>query len=150
MENEFWGAIFGGVGVLLRIVTDEWQISRRHTRECELTRLDVEIMQAEAIAAPKLTGSSGGSGGDGSGFGAVLKNTKMPHWVGGVRGMMRPLLSFLVLVAVGGGFLFLLGASGERVLTGSEEYVFSEFADVLQFLLLLIFTFYFGTKSVRR
>ena len=151
MENEFIGAMVGGIGVVMKAALYEWKRRNAHKREIALIDKDLEVMNLEIGLAPKTSGSSKGTGGGNTsaGWDKVVSNTKTPKWIGGLRGSMRPLLSIITLSAVVYGFTYLL-TNFSATLPETQSYILMEFADMLQFLTLMCFTFFFGSKVTRR
>ena len=143
MENEMWAVMLGGVGSILKIGLEEWQARNSHRRDVELTKLEMK-------AAPIYAGSSGGVEVVETAFDRVLGKTRVPGWVTALRGSMRSTLSILTLGGLMYGFVRLLMLSASRALSPVEAQVFVEFAGTLEFLVVLAFTFFFGTRMARR
>ena len=146
MEHELWGALVGLLGLVIQAIIEGIQLSRKHQRDLELTRMDIEVMQAEVLLAAKNPGSSDGSGG-GTGWDRAISGSKFPEWIIALRGTMRPILAVSVLWSVIYGFVHLLRDVDSSL---THILIFQELAGTIQFLTLMVFTFFFGSKVARR
>ena len=146
MENEFWGAAVGLLGLVIQAIIEGVQTWLKHKRDLELTEMDIRVMQAEIEMAPRNAGSSEGSGG-GTGWDRAMEGSKLPPWIIGLRGTMRPVLAISVLWSLIYGFTKLLGVDVPIL---AHETLLIELSGTMQFLTLMVFTFFFGSKVARR
>ena len=148
MSNELWGALAGGIGVVLQALIKELSAHFAHKRELELVDKDMEVMKLEMEIAPTSTGSTTGVGTGAPTFDRVLGDVDLPKWVSVIRVLMRPVFAATIMIGVLAGFLFLLTSGAD--LSTYQQTIYLNFASMLEFMLLLIGTFYFGSKIVKR
>ena len=142
------GAIFGGIGVLIQAFIREWGLRNAHKREVEMIDKDMELMKLEMEVAPKSTGSTSGIGSGTPTFDKVMPQVELPKWSLTLRSLMRPFLAFITMGGLLFGFTVLLLSGGD--LAVYQQTMFVEFGSLLEFLLLMVGTFYFGSRVIKR
>ena len=140
MEQNLLAVLLGGAGAVLKVALDEWQARNRHKR-------DMDFAEIEARTAPMTTGSSGMSV-ETSLDKAIGEQSKiMPRWITALRGSMR---SWLAVVTFG---LFTFATAFTLAKGGEIEWLQPIAVDLignLDFLTILVFTFFFGTRTARK